>query len=168
MQERLIDENDFEKVILQDDHYYVINNKELVAIIPYTIKDGILEQIGIINVVNEETEEEEQTLIMGYLKKDDVTNLDGANRILKDTIYLDITDAEKWIYLGELSMNQFSKSSFKIYGVDITNKEVKYTDLSKFELVELPKVTQSNDLLFLSSYLRLFNYFYVKSIKVKN
>ena len=167
MQDKIIIENELEKVIEQNDHYFVVNKKEIICILPYTITNGLLTNIGVINKVNEETEEEIKTLIMGYLNKDDITNLSSANRILTDTIYLDIDDAERWMYLGELSMNQFSKSSFKIYAVDITNLEIKHNDISKFELLELPKVTQSNDILFLSSYIRLFNYFYIKSLNNK-
>jgi len=163
--EKIIIESELEKVIEQNEHYFVVNKREIICVLPYTIRNGLLDNIGVIQKINEETEEEIKTLITGYLTKDDYTNLSGANRLLKDIVFLEIQEAERWIYLGELSMNQFSKSSFKIYGVDITGLEATHKEISNFELVELTKVTQSNDILFLSSYIRLFNYFYIKSLK---
>ena len=167
MKDKIIIENELEKVIEQNDHYFVVNKKEIICILPYTIDKGLLTNIGVISKYNDDTEEETKTLIMGYLNKDDYTNIAGANRLIYDTIFLNITDAERWMYLGELSLSQFAKSSFKIYAVDVTDLEIKNNDSSKFELLELPKVTQSNDILFLSSYIRLFNFFYIKSLKHK-
>ena len=167
MSNNIIYENEYEKVIEEDNHLYVINKKELIGIVPYTIENGVLTSIGLKTIVNKEEEEFNNTLLIDYVTSDDINYLNAASRILDEKIDINIKKGEEWIYLGDIVYNHFSKSNIHIYGVDITHylNELKSDN---FQLISINNITQNNDILFLSIFTRLFNYFYVKSLIKKD
>ncbi len=162
----------FEDVIEIDGHYYLLNKKDLICVLPYTISSsGLLDKIGVTKDWNIIEEELVYTLINDYISSDDETDIVSANRILYELIGTNIQDANLWMYLGNLYSNMTSDSPIKIYAVDVTNIEIK-TDESvedkeerkRFKLLDSSKVIQSDDMLFLAAYLRLFQFFYVQSL----
>ena len=173
-EKKIVLEGDFENIIEIEDHYYLVSQKDRVAVIPYTIDSrGLLDQIGVVEDWNYISEEKDLTLINDYISTDDDTDLVSANRILFEMIGVNITDAMLWMYLGTVSCSLLSDSPIKLYACDISNIEIAdgYTEeeakIQKFKLLDSSRVLQTDDMLFLSSYLRLFNYFYVNSIQEK-
>jgi hypothetical protein len=172
---KIVLEGDFENVLEIDDHYYLISKKDRVAVIPYTIDSkGLLDKIGVTEDWNHVEEEKEYTLITDYISTDDDTDLVCANRILFEIIGTNVTDAMLWMYLGKVSATLLSDSPIKLYACDITNipvkadEEVEEEEERKFfKLLDSSRVLQTDDMLFLSAYIRLFNYFYVNSIQEK-
>lgn len=163
-------ENEFQEVVKHEENYYIINKKDLVCILPYTIDGGLLDQIGLLEVWNEEERESTLTLLKGFLSEDDGTNMVGANRIFYEVTGVNITDAAKWMYLGSVFISLYSDSPLRIYAVDVTGLEMaeqvmdeKTRRIFKFE--DSNKVAQSDDLLFLGAFTRLFNFFYTNSLK---
>lgn len=170
--DKVLLDGDFEKVIQIDKHYYLIDKKDKICVLPYTIStNGLLDKIGIIQDWNYIEDERVLTLINDYISEDDGTDLISANRVLYEIIGTNVKNADKWMYLGKLYNNMSSDSPIKIYGVDITEVEIKTdeeveeeNERKRFQLLDSSKVIQTDDMLFLASYLRLFNYFYVNSL----
>ena len=174
-EKQIIIEGDFEDVIQIDNHYYLSYKKDRIAVLPYTIDSrGLLDNIGIMEDWNYVENERVLTLINDYISTDDVTDLVGANRILFEIIGTNIEDALNWMYLGSIYNNMTSDSTIKLYAVDITNVQIKANEnvedseeRKKFKMLSSEKVIQTDDMLFLASFLRLFNFFYVSSLSDK-
>lgn len=171
-EKKIILEGDFEDIIQIEQHYYLSYKKDRVAVLPYTVDSkGLLDKIGIVEDWNYVENEKVLTLINDYVSSDDVTDLVGANRILFEIIGTNIDNALSWMYLGSIYNNMNSDSTIKLYAVDITDVQIKATedveegeDRKKFKMLSSEKVIQTDDMLFLASFLRLFNYFYVSSL----
>lgn len=165
-------EGKYEDVIQFEDHLYIHSKKDKVCVLPYTLStENLLDKIGILNKWNGLEEEEYQTLIHDYIKEDDETDLVAANRVLFDIIGNNVKEASRWMYLGDVYNGVNSESPLKLYAVNISDVHIqanegvnKQEERQDFELLEIKRVLQSDDLLFLGSFLRLFSYFYTTSI----
>jgi len=175
VERKIVKEGKFEDVIEIDEHLYLISKKHQVCVLPYTIDTkGLLDKIGVVKDYNFVYEEFDYTLIHGYISQDDGTDLVAANRILFNVIGTNVTNADNWMYLGSLYNAVTSDSAINLYAVDVTNIQIKETeeveesqDKAKFNFLDSSKVIATDDTLFLSSFLRLFNYFYVQSLREK-
>lgn len=164
----------YEDVISEGGHYHIAHKKNKICVLPYTIaSNGLLDKIGVIREIDVLNEKENYVLINGYINQDDPTNLVCANRLMFEIIGSNVIKADDWMYLGKLN-NTAVSSDMIVYCVNISDiilnetSEVKETKLErKFEMVESNKVVVSDDALFLASYLRLFNLFFVRSISKK-
>lgn len=161
----------YEDVISDGGHYYISHKKDKVCVLPYTIApNGLLDKIGVIKEVDVLNEKENFVLINGYINQDDPTNLVCANRLMFEIIGSNVTKADDWMYLGKLN-NTAVSSDMIIYCVNISDVDINETPQAeetkqerKFQMVDSNKVVVSDDALFLASYLRLFNYFYITAI----
>jgi hypothetical protein len=172
-EKKVILDGEFEEVVQIEDHYYLRYKKDTIAVLPYTldVKLGLLDKIGIIEDWNYIENEKVLTLINDYISTDDSTDLVAANRILFEIIGTNIKDALNWMYLGSIYNNMSSDSTIKLYAVDITNIKIKSDedveekeDRKKFKMLSSERVIQTDDMLFLASFLRLLNYFYISSL----
>lgn len=172
-EKKLVLQGSFEDVIELNDHYYLVDKKNKMCVLPYTIStNGLLDKIGVMQDWNYLEEEKVLILINDYISADDSSDLVAANRILFEILGTNITQADLWMYLGSLFNNMSSHSPIKIYAVDITDIKIKADedveekeDRRNFKLLDSSKVIQTDDILFLSAYLRLFNFFYVNSLQ---
>lgn len=170
---KILLENEFEEVLEDNGHYYLRSKIDQICVLPYTIsQDGLLDKIGIIENWNESEKKNIQTLLRGYLSEDDGTNLVGANRILYQISGTNISEASRWMFLGTVFNSLTSESPLRIYAVDVSGIEVKdekyvmnEEDRKKFRMMGSNQVAQSDDLLFLGAFTRLFNFFYSQSLK---
>lgn len=170
---KIVLENEFEEVIEDNGHYLLRNKIDQICVFPYTISsDGLLDKIGIIELWNESEKKNIQTLLKGYLNEDDGTNLVAANRILYQISGTNISEASRWMFLGTVFNSLASESPLRIYAVDVSGVEVKGEeyiingeDRKKFKMMGSNQVAQSDDLLFLGAFTRLFNFFYTQSLK---
>jgi len=170
---KIIAKGKYEEVIEINDHFYIVPKKQQIAVLPYTIDTkGLLDKVGVIKDYNYILNAYNYTLICGYINKDDETNLVAANRILFEIIKTNVTNANKWMYLGNIFNGLMSDSPIDLYCVDITDIKIPETkevveiiNNKKFELLDSSYVVTSDDMLLLSSFLRLFNYFYVSSLE---
>ena len=175
IERKVVKEGKFEDVIEIDEHYYLVSKKHQVAVLPYTIDTkGLLDKIGVIKDYNFIFEDYDYTLIHGYISQDDGTDLVAANRLLYEVIGTNVTSADEWMYLGSLYNNLTSDSGIVLYAVDVTNVQIRKTeeveenqDEVKFNFLDSSRVIATDDTLFLASFLRLFNYFYIQSISQK-
>lgn len=163
--EKVVLSGPFENVVEKDKHLYIVHKLDTICVIPYTIAtNGILDKIGVIK------EDKLYKLLTGYVIADDPTNLVAANRILFEVIQSNVKGADNWMYLGKLE--NISGGAITLYAVNIGDVPIKPTSesedqeqTSKFEMIRSNEVVSSDDALFLAAYLRLFNYFYVNSLK---
>jgi hypothetical protein len=170
---KILLENEFEEVIEDNGHYYLRSKIDQICVLPYTIsQDGLLDKIGIIENWNESEKKNIQTLLKGYLSEDDGTNLVGANRILYQISGTNISEASRWMFLGTVFNSLTSESTLRIYAVDVSGVEIKgeeyvmnESDRKRFRMMGSNQVAQSDDLLFLGAFMRLFNFFYTQSLK---
>jgi len=169
-EKKVVLSNDFQEVIEWNDHYYIKSKFDRVCVLPYTIVEGLLDKIGVVELWNEEERETTLTLLTDYFSKDDETNLVGANRILYAITGVNITDASRWMYLGSLFNSLSSDSPIKVYAVNVSDIEIKENVLDietkrNFKFLDSARVTQTDDILFLGAFNRLFNFFYTNSLK---
>ena len=170
---KLVLEGPFEDIIEIENHYYLVDKKDKICVLPYTLStNGLLDKIGVIRDWNYIEEEKVWTLLNDYVYDDDSTDLVAANRVLFEVLGVNIDDADLWLYLGDLFSNMVSDSPIKVYAVDMTDVEIKTQETVEeeekrkmFKLMDTSKVIQTDDILFLAAYLRLFNYFYVRSLQ---
>jgi len=161
----------YEDVISLDNHFYIIHKLNKICVLPYTISaKGLLDKIGVIKTLDNLTEKEMFKLIDGTINQDDQTNLVCANRILYEIIGSNVTKANNWMYLGKL--DNLTDSGIIIYCVDITDVDIndskdveEIKKAMKFQMLDANKVVSSDDALFLAAYMRLFNFFFVSSLK---
>lgn len=173
LEKKIVLSGPYEDVLSINDHFYISDKFYKICVLPYTISSsGILEKVGVIKHINILSGEQSYSLINDYINADDKTNLVGANRILFEIIGKNIKNAEDWMYLGTLN-NISNMSKLIIYCVNISNIEIEDKEnveesekARKFEMINSNKVVSSDDALFLATYLRLFNYFYINSIKI--
>jgi len=172
LEKSIVLKGQFEDVVSIDNHYYIIHKLDKICVLPYTIaQNGLLDKIGVIKEIDILEEKENYVLVDGFINQDDPTNLVAANRILFDVIGSNITKADDWMYLGKINNTSIS-SNMIIYCVNVTDvafkdsKETKETKkIKKFEMIDSNKVVVSDDALFLAAYLRIFNFFFVQSLK---
>lgn len=169
---KLVVQGEYEDVFEIDGHYYLQDKKDKVAVIPYTISsEGLIDKIGVVQDWNYIEEEDVLTLLNGYVLSDDSTDLVAANRILFETTKINVKAAKDWMYLGAVYSNLTSDSPIKLYAVDVSNlgikEEVEPFEKKKFKLMNASYVVRTDEILFLASYFRLFNVFYVKSLNKK-
>jgi len=175
IEKKLILKGSFEDVIKLNDHYFLVDKKDKICVLPYTISsNGLLDRIGVMQDWNFIEEEKVLVLINDYISADDSTDLVAANRVLFEIIGTNVSDADLWMYLGSLYNNMTSNSPIKIYAVDITDVEIKadeeveeQKERRKFKMLDSSKVIQTDDVLFLAAFMRLWNYFYVSSLQKK-
>lgn len=162
----------FEDIIEVNEHYYLISKKNRVAVLPYSIgSQGLLDKIGVVKDYNVLSEDYDYTLISGYVSQDDGTNLVAANRILYEVLGLNVTNADDWMYLGTLHNTLTSDSPVVLYCVDLSGKEIKEVEevdqnkkRAQFKMVDCEFVVTTDDSLFLSAFLRLFEFFYINNL----
>jgi len=172
IERKTIVEGDFEDVVEINKHYYLVSKKHRVTVLPYTISsDGLLDRVGVVKDYNYVFEDYDFTLINGYISQDDGTDLVAANRVLFEVIGTNVTNADDWMYLGSLYNNLTSDSAISLYCVDVTQVEIRETEeleqnkkKAKFQMIDVSRATTSDDTLLLSSFFRLFNYFYVNAL----
>ena len=165
---KIVLENEFEEVLENNGHYFLRSKIDQICVLPYTIsQDGLLDKIGVIENWNEIEKKNIPTLLKGYLNKDDGTNLVGANRILYQISGSNIEEASRWMFLGVVFNTLASESPLRIYAVDVSGVEIKgeeyiqnEEDRKRFRMMPSNQVAQSDDLLFLGAFTRLFNFIF--------
>ena len=172
LEKKIVMKGMFEDVLKENNHLYLVHKLDKICVLPYTISaDGILDKIGVIKDLDVLIEKEVYTLINGYISQDDATNLVASNRLLFEVIGSNVKGADDWMYLGTLSNISIGGNviiwAANISDIDINEAaDVEETKKAlKFEMIPANQVVASDDALFLASYMRLFNYFYVNSLK---
>jgi hypothetical protein len=169
---------EFEKfdVVDVDGHVGMKLKTMSVAVMPFTVDDnGMVDKIGLLKEYNPFREGDfSHTLITGTIDYEDDTLLYTAKRELKEEGGYETPDNEnkRWIYLGNFFPYKDSDRQVPTFGVDVSGIEPgkpqtdgsKKEELSKLEMISSSDIMITEEMLPLSAFLRLFNYFYQKSI----
>lgn len=169
---KVVREGKFEIIIEEGEHFYLVDKRDKICVLPYTIDTrGLLDKIGVMEDWNPTEKSKVITILSDYISADDNTDLLGANRMLFEITGVNVTEADRWMFLGAIYSNMASESELQIYAVNITEIEIKEDEnveeekkAKRFRMMDSSKVLQSDDMTFLASYIRLFEYFYVNSL----
>jgi 8-oxo-dGTP pyrophosphatase MutT (NUDIX family) len=146
-----------------------------VAVMPYTIdENGLVDKVGLLREYNTLREGEYcHTLVTGTIDYEDDTLLYTAKRELKEEGGFETpeTENERWLYLGNFFPYKDSDRQIPTFAVDVTGLEQtepetdgsKKESLSKLEMISANDIMISEETLVLAAFLRLFNYFYLKT-----
>jgi 8-oxo-dGTP pyrophosphatase MutT (NUDIX family) len=169
---------EFEKfdIVDVDGHVGMKLKTMSVAVMPFTIdENGMIDKIGLLKEYNPFREGDfSHTLITGTIDYEDDSLLYTAKRELKEEGGYEVPDNnnERWIYLGNFFPYKDSDRQVPTFAVDVTGIEAgepqtdgtKKEELSKLEMIPSNNIMITEEMLPLSAFLRLFNYFYQKTI----
>jgi len=171
IQSKILYSNNLEDVVDYNGKLFVLNKKQKLCVMPYTLKNGMLDKIGVLKYTTPYLSNLEYSLINGIVSSDDDTNLVSANRILFEFINTNASSANIWMYLGKIKSNILDNLGILLYCVNVTDlnidvpskldKSIKEFD---FKLINSNDIIATDDSVLLSSYLRLFQFFYINSL----
>jgi len=168
---KLLQSNKLEDVVEYNERLYVVSKKQRICVLPYTLDKGMLDKIGVLKYSNALSSNLEYSTINGFVNSDDETDLVSANRILFEHINTNASNANIWMYLGKIKTNIIEDLGISLYCVNIT--DIKALDFLKFnknnkefqfKMVNSNDIIATDDCILLSSYLRLFQFFYINSL----
>jgi len=147
--------------------------KMTVGVLPYTIKDGLLDKIGILHEWNPTRQDDFcHTIITGTVDPEDTDYLFAAKRELLEEGGIKDTNDDNWIFLGSFYVSKGSNEMCHTFAVDVTDLEIGEAvgdgsdaeEKSEFSLMDSGNaITITNESLVLASFLRLFDFFYQKN-----
>jgi 8-oxo-dGTP pyrophosphatase MutT (NUDIX family) len=147
-----------------------------IGILPYTTDEhGMINAVGLLKEYNPFREGDYcHTIITGTVDNKDAALLETAKRELAEEGGYIIGDAEinRWIFLGVFFVDKYSDCQVPTFAVDVTGlkAEEPKTDgskkerLSQLEFLPTNQIVVTDEALALAAFLRLFNYFYIKTI----
>lgn len=157
-------ETNTQSIIDKNGELKIISNYTNVAVLPYVINDsGIFSKVGVIENTNYYDKSTHKTLIDGYRINSDSSCMVTANRLLFEHTKTNITEAESWMFLGDI----YSKNSgtpLKLYCVNVSDIENDINENGIVKFIKINEAITSDDSLLLASYLRLFNLYYTQNI----
>lgn len=162
-------------VIEMEGHERIKMTSMSVAVMPFTVDDqNMLSKIGLLKEYNTLREGDFcHTLITGTIENEDDDLLSTAKRELSEEGGFTTPPDEnvRWVYLGNFFPYKDSDRQVPTFAVDVTglSKTNAAGDGSKkemlSELIMMPvnEIMVTEEALALAAFLRLFNYFYLKS-----
>lgn len=151
----------------------VISTKKVtIGVLPYSLSDNMLKDVGVLHEFNRlRSGDYCDTIITGTVDPDDTDLLSCAMRELTEEGGYVQDDVDLWVFLGTFKLSKASNEEISVFGVNVTSLEQGEAkgDGSKSEKLSSLRMTGINDAiltdesLFLSSFLRLFDFFYQRS-----
>jgi 8-oxo-dGTP pyrophosphatase MutT (NUDIX family) len=163
-------------IIEIEGHEKIKMNRVSVAVMPYTVDEhGMIHNVGLLKEYNPLREGDYcHTLITGTIDYEDDTLLYTANRELQEEGGFEIpaNETERWLYLGNFYPYKDSDRQVPTFAVDVTGLTAgevkgdgsKKEKLSQLEFIPSNDIMITEELLPLGAFLRLFNYYYLKTI----
>lgn len=147
-----------------------------IAVMPYTVdENGMLREMGFLKEYNPFRENDYAiTMITGTVETEDEDLISTATRELEEEGGLTVPTSEKqrWIYLGNFYPSKDGDQIIPTFAVDVTGiarKEAEgdgsiKEDKSEFMMIPVTEAMTTDEALPLATFLRLFNYFYAKTV----
>lgn len=148
--------------------------KVTVGVLPYSLSGDMLKEVGVLHEFNNFRKGDFcDTLITGTLDPDDTDLLSCARRELTEEGGFTQDDVDLWVFLGTFKLSKASNEEINVFAVNVSDLEQKEAkgDGSKKEKLSSLRMTSISDAiltdesLFLSSFLRLFDFFYQRTSK---
>jgi 8-oxo-dGTP pyrophosphatase MutT (NUDIX family) len=162
--------------VIQIEGHQKIKMKTMsVAVMPFTTDDtGMISKIGLLKEYNTLREGDFcHTLITGTIDNEDEDLLSTAKRELTEEggFITPPEENQRWIYLGNFFPYKDSDRQVPTFAVDVTGLSQskpegdgsKKEELSELIMMPSNEILVSEETLALAAFLRLFNYFYLKS-----
>lgn len=162
--------------VIQIEGHQKIKMKTMsVAIMPFTVDDvGMILEIGLLKEYNTlRSGDFCHTLITGTIDNEDEDLLSAAKRELIEEggFTTPPSENERWIYLGNFFPYKDSDRQVPTFAVDVTGLPKlkpdgdgsKKEELSELIMMASNEIMITEEALALAAFLRLFNYFYLKS-----
>jgi 8-oxo-dGTP pyrophosphatase MutT (NUDIX family) len=114
--------------------FYYVKERDKVVILPYYIRDGVLQVITLIEPISIWGKKREITAVTGTIDKGE-SPYDSAPRELQEELGLVCEYSKVWTYLGEFHYNKGTQGTRHLFLVDVTGCKAtpKSTDGSWFE-----------------------------------
>ena len=176
------------KVLHSEKNFDVVEASEVVglkyktmtiAVMPYTVdENGLVLSTGFLREYNPFRQGNYAfTLITGTVENEDEDLISTAIRELKEEsgFTCDREEVSRWIYLGNFYPYKNSDLMIPTFAVDVTGLEreepqgdgSEKEEKSTFEMVPVSEAITSDESLPLAAFLRLFNYFYSKTVDLE-
>lgn len=155
--------------VIDVDGYIAVDPKELnVVVFPYVIGEtGLPEKVGIYHEKNPIRKGGfHTTLVTGTADEQDADVLATAIRELKEESGYDVTDTDRWTYLGPITHSKMVKQEQPGFSVDITGlvpgpvvgDGSVYEQESEFKIVSIKEALQSSDVYIPTLFIRIFKH----------
>jgi len=173
---KTLSEHKYFNVVEVDDMTGLKMNSFGVGILPYTTDEhGMINKVGLLKEYNPFREGDYcHTIITGTIENSDAALLETAKRELQEEGGYVIGDGEinRWIFLGVFFIDKYSDCQVPTFAVDVTGLKAeepstdgsKKEKLSQLEFLPTNEVVTTDEALALAAFIRLFNYFYIKTI----
>jgi 8-oxo-dGTP pyrophosphatase MutT (NUDIX family) len=162
------------EIISKDDFYAIKNSSSVVAIIVYTLdEEGLLDKIGVVTESNPHFQSGTYTgLVMGKVEYEDSSLLQRAKIETREESGYDVSEAERWDFIGELYTSKIFPEPIYCYSVNVTDLEqgeikgdgsVQESTI-KFNLIDLSSAKLINDSVLQSCFFKLFTELYKEDL----
>lgn len=162
------------EIISKDDFYAIKNSHSVVSVVVYTLdEEGLLDKIGIVTEDNPHFQSGTYTgLVMGKVEDGDSSLLQRAKLETKEESGYDVTEPERWNFLGEVYTSKIFPDPIYCYSVDVTGLdqgEIKgdgsiEESTIKFELITLSEAKKINDSILQTCFFKLFTNLYTQEL----
>lgn len=150
----------------------ISTKKVTVGVLPYSLADGMLTNVGVLHEYNKLRKGDYcDTIITGTLDPDDPDLLTCGIRELEEEGGYVQTDVDQWVFLGTFKLSKASNEEVNVFGVNVSGLEQgeakgdgsKSEKLSSLRMTPISDSLLTDESLFLSSFIRLFDFFYQRS-----
>lgn len=139
-------------------------NKLSIVIMPYVSVNGLPFSIGVIDEINPFREGgRSKTLITCSSMDEDPDLLMTAHRKLKETAGIDVLDPDRWTFLGFMTTDKCSASSYPCFACDVTGliPEIVTSDNeSKFVVIPVKDALDVDDCFIPTLFMKMFRYIF--------
>jgi 8-oxo-dGTP pyrophosphatase MutT (NUDIX family) len=158
------------EIITKDGFHAIKHENSSVAVLLYTLDENdLLDKIGVVTEKNPHFAEGSYTgLILGTVESDDPSLLSRAKQEALEEGGYDITEKDRWDFIGEIYTSKLFPESIYCYCADVTGLSggTPQGDGSdqeqgiKFDLIPLNKASKIQDSIFQSCFFKLFSKLY--------
>lgn len=162
------------EIISKEDFYAIKNEKSVIAVAIYTLdEEGLLDKIGLVTEDNPHFQTGKYIgLVMGKVEEDDSSLLSRAKIETREESGFDVTEEDRWDFLGELFTSKIFPEPIYCYSVDVTGLEAGKISGDgseaeaniKFDLLPLNEVQKVNDSIVQSCFFKLFTKLYKQEL----
>ena len=169
-----------EKEVLHETPYFeVVMNKEMygvevadlaVVVMPFEKdKKGLPKSVGILKEYNPMRRGDySKTLVTGRAEGEDPDVLSTAMRELKEESGYDVTDPDRWYYLGMMTTSKLVDQELPCFAVDVTDIEIgeaegdgtESEEKSEFTMMSVKEALDTDDCFIPTVFMKIFKYIF--------
>lgn len=167
------------KILYEDKTFSVVERDGMTGIVPADLsvvilpfernQKGLMKSIGVLKEFNPfRRGGNSMTLVTGRTEDEDPHILDTAKRELKEEAGFDVSDSERWFFLGNLTTSKLVDMEHPCFAVDVTGLErnipegdgSEQENKSEFMMVSVSQALGSTDALIPALFIKVFKFIY--------